>query len=324
MRLTNSTSTVGAALTVYVRRGGAVTFHNHFRWPAITPQRRQLRLELLTIAAEADQAVITFTTDERIATTYNRDGWRKPTPAERHEYTIPTTALDHGPLKHPRTADTGGRQHVALDGLQHALPGHSKAVGGLLHRHQRRQVHRVGEAVEIGGGEHSQRPQRPRVGPQHRQGRRGGLPHRFRGDREHDLGVAEFRARGPAAVLRSSRAGRRRSPRRTSRPARRRRCRTLSLGWIPSVFVSGVRFGTMQLGPGVISAPPALVRSAPWRPPESRSLQVRERVPKRSRVARRARERRDEQPVLVVGSLTCAFGWRRLVTIRRRISIPGP
>ncbi|GAF45496.1 hypothetical protein RW1_022_00740 [Rhodococcus wratislaviensis NBRC 100605] len=61
MWLTNGTSTVGAALTVYVRRGGAVTFHNHFRWPAITPQRppsaRRLRLELLTIAAETDQVV---------------------------------------------------------------------------------------------------------------------------------------------------------------------------------------------------------------------------------------------------------------------------
>jgi len=31
MWLTNGTNTVGAALTVYVRRGGAVTFHNHFR-----------------------------------------------------------------------------------------------------------------------------------------------------------------------------------------------------------------------------------------------------------------------------------------------------
>ncbi|MEU2005956.1 hypothetical protein ACH47B_32315 [Rhodococcus sp. NPDC019627] len=100
MWLTNPASTVGAALTVYVRRGGAVTFHNHFRWPAITPQRppagRQLRLELLTIAAEADQLVITFTTDKRIATTYNRDGWRAPTPAERHEYTIPTTTKQNG------------------------------------------------------------------------------------------------------------------------------------------------------------------------------------------------------------------------------------
>ncbi|MFD9664321.1 hypothetical protein ACFWAY_22285 [Rhodococcus sp. NPDC059968] len=102
MWLTNPASTVGAALTVYVRRGGAVTFHNHFRWPAITPQQppaaRQLRLELLTIAAEADQVVITFTTDERIATTYNRDGWRKPTPAERHEYTIPETTNQNGEL----------------------------------------------------------------------------------------------------------------------------------------------------------------------------------------------------------------------------------
>nr|EJJ01214.1 hypothetical protein JVH1_1217 [Rhodococcus sp. JVH1] len=72
-----------------------MTFHNHFRWPAITPQRppvaHQLRLELLTTAAEADQVVITFTTDKHIATTYNRDGWREPTPAERHKYTIPTT-----------------------------------------------------------------------------------------------------------------------------------------------------------------------------------------------------------------------------------------
>ncbi|ELB93468.1 hypothetical protein Rwratislav_08817 [Rhodococcus wratislaviensis IFP 2016] len=40
------------------------------------------------------------------------------------------------------------RQH-----LQHALTGHSEAVGGLLHRHQRREVHGVGEAVEIGGGQ---------------------------------------------------------------------------------------------------------------------------------------------------------------------------
>lgn len=102
MWLTNGTSTVGAALTVYVRRGGAATFHNHFRWPAITPQRppvaRKLRLELLTIAAEADQLAITFTTDKHIATTYNRDGSREPTPAERHQYTIPTTTNQNGEL----------------------------------------------------------------------------------------------------------------------------------------------------------------------------------------------------------------------------------
>ncbi len=102
MWLTNGTSTVGAALTVYVRRGGAVTFHNHFRWPTITPQQPplagQLRLELLTIAAEAGQVVITFTTDERIATRYNRDGWRAPTPAERHQYTIPETTNRHREL----------------------------------------------------------------------------------------------------------------------------------------------------------------------------------------------------------------------------------
>ncbi|WP_009473493.1 hypothetical protein [Rhodococcus sp. JVH1] len=69
---------------------------------AITPQRppvaRQLRLERLTIAAEADQVVITFTTDEHIATTYSRDGWRAPTDAERHEYTIPTTTNQNGEL----------------------------------------------------------------------------------------------------------------------------------------------------------------------------------------------------------------------------------
>ncbi len=79
MWLTNPTSTIGAALTVYARRGGAVTFHNHIRWPAPTPQQpplaRRLRLELLNIATEADHVVITFTTDQRIATTYNRDGW---------------------------------------------------------------------------------------------------------------------------------------------------------------------------------------------------------------------------------------------------------
>ncbi|GAF47184.1 hypothetical protein RW1_038_01060 [Rhodococcus wratislaviensis NBRC 100605] len=102
MWLTNGTSTVGAALTVYVRRGGTVTFHNHFRWPAITPQRppvaRRLRLELMTIAAETDQVVITFTTDERIATRYSRDGWRPPTPAERHEYTIPETTNQNDEL----------------------------------------------------------------------------------------------------------------------------------------------------------------------------------------------------------------------------------
>ncbi|UNN05162.1 hypothetical protein [Rhodococcus opacus] len=39
MWLTNHTSTLEAALTVYIRRGGAVPIHNHFRWPAITPQR---------------------------------------------------------------------------------------------------------------------------------------------------------------------------------------------------------------------------------------------------------------------------------------------
>ncbi|MDF3313475.1 hypothetical protein P3H15_52255 [Rhodococcus sp. T2V] len=102
MWLTNPASAIGAALTVYVRRGGAVTFHNHFRWPALTPQRppvaRRLRLELLTIAAEAGHVVITFTTDERIATTYNRDGWRPPTHAERHQYTIPETTNRHGEL----------------------------------------------------------------------------------------------------------------------------------------------------------------------------------------------------------------------------------
>ncbi|MFC0452162.1 hypothetical protein [Rhodococcus jostii] len=83
-----------------------MTFHNHFRWPAITPQRppvaRRLRLELLTIAAEAGQVVITFTTDERIATTYSRDGWRAPTDAERHEYTIPTTTNRWDLLFDPR------------------------------------------------------------------------------------------------------------------------------------------------------------------------------------------------------------------------------
>ena len=104
--LTNDTSTVGAALTVYVRRGGAVTFHNHLRWPTITPQTpplaRQLRLELLTIATEAGQVVITFTTDERIATRYNRDGWRAPTPAERHQYTIPRTTNRWDLLFDPR------------------------------------------------------------------------------------------------------------------------------------------------------------------------------------------------------------------------------
>ncbi len=102
MWLTNGTSTVGAALTVYVRRGGAVTFHNHFRWPAITPQQpplaRQLRLELLTIAAEADHVVITFTTDERIATRYSWDGWREPTNTERHQYTIPETTNQNDEL----------------------------------------------------------------------------------------------------------------------------------------------------------------------------------------------------------------------------------
>ncbi|MGW5153389.1 hypothetical protein [Rhodococcus koreensis] len=102
MWLTNPASTIGAALTIYVRRGGAVTFHNHFRWPAPTPQRppaaRPLRLELLTIATEADHVVITFTTDQRIATTYNRDGWRPPTPTERHQYTIPETTNRHGEL----------------------------------------------------------------------------------------------------------------------------------------------------------------------------------------------------------------------------------
>ncbi|MGW4336798.1 hypothetical protein ACWEK5_28915 [Rhodococcus koreensis] len=104
MWLTNPVSTVGAALTVYVRRGGAVTFHNHFRWPATTPQRppvaRRLRLELPTITAEADHVVITFTTDQRITTTYNRDGWRAPTHAERHQYTIPETTNRHGELTH--------------------------------------------------------------------------------------------------------------------------------------------------------------------------------------------------------------------------------
>ncbi|KAF0956772.1 MULTISPECIES: hypothetical protein [Rhodococcus] len=102
MWLASSDGAVGAALTVYARRGGAVTFHNHFRWPTTRPQdpplARRLRVELLAIAAEADQVVITFTTDEHIATAYRKDGWRAPTTTERKDYTIPIRTKRTGEL----------------------------------------------------------------------------------------------------------------------------------------------------------------------------------------------------------------------------------